>query len=195
MSLSLKMLPCKKRRAAAAGPQSPRERGAAGEDGEPSGAAGSSSSGAADGGGSSAKPLPAARAGAPLAAGPGVSRGAVEASLKGGKRPPGRAAPGAGQEATTDVCAAAQVPEGRGSPEAVAEGKSLRRPSGLGFVLRPRRGRGLAAVCGALRFPGAGRGRKLLRWALRLRGASSPKSRRAAGSRRAQLEAFLPYTK
>ncbi|XP_068024961.1 GON-4-like protein [Melanerpes formicivorus] len=103
MALSLKMLPCKKRRAAAAGPQSPRERG---EDGEQSGAAGSSSPGAADGGGCSAKAVP---------------RGAAEASLKGGKRPPGRAAPGSGQEATADVCAAAQLPEGLGSPEAAEE--------------------------------------------------------------------------
>lgn len=35
MALSLKMLPCKKRRAAAAGPHSPRERSGSGEDGEP----------------------------------------------------------------------------------------------------------------------------------------------------------------
>ncbi|XP_064032124.1 GON-4-like protein isoform X2 [Pogoniulus pusillus] len=127
MSLSLKMLPCKKRRAAVAGPgsQSPRERGggAAGEEGERSGAGSSSSPGAADGVGSSAKTVPAARAGGPLSAGPGVSRGPVEASVKSGKRPPGRVAPGCSQEppAATDVCAAAQLPEGLGSPEAVAE--------------------------------------------------------------------------
>ncbi|XP_054662036.1 GON-4-like protein isoform X5 [Grus americana] len=125
MSLSLKMLPCKKRRAVVAGSQSPRERVGAGEDGELPGAGGSSSAGAADGG-SSAKLPPAARAGGPPSAGPGVWRGPGEASLKGGKRPPARTAPGSGQEApgAKEACAAAQLPEGRGSPEAVAEGKT-----------------------------------------------------------------------
>ncbi|XP_075580698.1 LOW QUALITY PROTEIN: uncharacterized protein LOC142595745 [Pelecanus crispus] len=126
MSLSLKMLPCKKRRAAVAGPQSPRERG---EDGELPGASGSSSAGAADGG-SSAKLAPAARAGGPPSAGPGVWRGPGEASLKGGKRSPARAAPGCAQEApgAREACAAAQLPEGLRSPDALAEGKRVRWP-------------------------------------------------------------------
>ncbi|XP_068270592.1 GON-4-like protein isoform X2 [Nyctibius grandis] len=126
MSLSLKMLPCKKRRAAAAaGPQSPRERGGAGEDGELPGAGGSSSAGAADGG-SSAKLSPVARACGSPSSGPSVWRGPGEASVKGGKRLPVRAAPGCGQEAagTKEACAGAQLPEGLGSPEAVAEGKA-----------------------------------------------------------------------
>ncbi|KAM6234208.1 GON-4-like protein isoform 2-T2 [Porphyrio hochstetteri] len=127
MSLSLKMLPCKKRRAAVAGPQSPRERGGTGEDGELPAAGGSSSAGATDGG-SSAKVPPAVRAGGQPSAGPGVWRGPGEASLKGGKKPPTRAAPGSGQEApgTKEACtaAASQLPEGRGSPEAAAEGKT-----------------------------------------------------------------------
>lgn len=128
MSLSLKMLPCKKRRAAVAGPQSPRERGGAGEDGELPGAGGSSSAGAAEGGGgggSAAKLAPAARADGPRCSGPGAWRGPGEASLKGGKRPPGRTAPGSGQEAPgpREACAAAPLPEGLGSPAAVAEGK------------------------------------------------------------------------
>ncbi|XP_064331436.1 GON-4-like protein isoform X2 [Phalacrocorax carbo] len=125
MSLSLKMLPCKKRRAAVAGPQSPRERGGAGEDGELPGAGGPSSAGAADGG-SSAKLAPAARAGGPPSSGPGVWRGPGEAPLKGGKRPLARAAPGSGQEVlgAKEACAAVQLPEGVRSPEAVAEGKA-----------------------------------------------------------------------
>ncbi|XP_052651411.1 GON-4-like protein isoform X2 [Harpia harpyja] len=124
MSLSLKMLPCKKRRAAVAGPQSPRERGGAEEDAELPGACGSSVAGAADGG-SSAKLAPAARAGGPYS-GPGVWRGPGEGLLKGGKRPPARAAQGSGQEApgAKEACAAAQLPEGLASPEAVAEGKT-----------------------------------------------------------------------
>ncbi|XP_069650539.1 GON-4-like protein isoform X2 [Haliaeetus albicilla] len=125
MSLSLKMLPCKKRRAAVAGPQSPRERGgAAEEDAELPGAGGSSAAGAADGG-SSAKLAPAARAGGPYS-GPGVWRGPGEGSIKGGKRPPARAAQGSGQEApgAKEACATAQIPEGLASPEAVAEGKT-----------------------------------------------------------------------
>ncbi|XP_066193935.1 GON-4-like protein isoform X1 [Sylvia atricapilla] len=91
MALALKMLPCKKRRAAAAGPPSPRERG---EDAELPG--GSAGTGAADGGG----------CGRPAGRGPG------DASPKGGRKPPGRAAPGPGQE----------LPAGPGSP-AAAEGK------------------------------------------------------------------------
>ncbi|KAM6330992.1 GON-4-like protein isoform 4-T4 [Alca torda] len=116
MSLSLKMLPCKKRRAAVAGPQSPRE------DGELPGAAGSSSVGAADGG-FPAKPAP--RTGGPPSSGPGVWRGPGEASLKGGRRPPGRPGPGPAQEAAgaKEASAAAPLPEGRGSPEAAAEGE------------------------------------------------------------------------
>ncbi|XP_054038934.1 GON-4-like protein isoform X2 [Rissa tridactyla] len=119
MSLSLKMLPCKKRRAAVAGPQSPRE------DGELPGAAGSSSVVAADGG-FPAKPAPAARTGGgPPSSGPGVWRGPGEASLKGGRRPPGRPGPGPAQEAAgaKEASAAAPLPEGRGSPEAAAEGQ------------------------------------------------------------------------
>lgn len=125
MSLSLKMLPCKKRRAAVAGPQSPRERGGAEEDAELPGAGGSSAAGAVDGG-SSAKLAPAARAGGPYC-GPGVWRGPGEGSLKGGKRPPARAAQGSGQEApgAKEACATAQIPEGLASPEAVAEGKCV----------------------------------------------------------------------
>ncbi|XP_074709635.1 GON-4-like protein isoform X4 [Strix uralensis] len=125
MSLSVKMLPCKKRRAAVAGPPSPRERGG-GEDGELPGTGGSSSAGAADGG-SSAKPAPVARAGGSPSCGPAVWRGPGEASLKGGgKRPLTRAAPGSGQEApgAKEACAAAPLPEGRRSPEAAAEGKT-----------------------------------------------------------------------
>ncbi|KAM4644431.1 GON-4-like protein isoform 1-T1 [Amazona ochrocephala] len=101
MALSLKMLPCKKRRAAVAGPQGPRD------DGDLPGTS-SSSAGAADGG-SSAKvaPAAAARAGALPSAGPGVWRGPGEASLKGGKRP-----------GTKEACA--QLPEGLGAPEAAA---------------------------------------------------------------------------
>ncbi|XP_041333910.1 GON-4-like protein isoform X2 [Pyrgilauda ruficollis] len=68
MALALKMLPCKKRRAAAAGPPSPRERG---EDAE-----------LPDGGGS-ARP---------------AGRGPGEASPKSGRKTPGRAAPSPGQE-------------------------------------------------------------------------------------------------
>ncbi|XP_051497212.1 GON-4-like protein isoform X4 [Apus apus] len=119
MSLSLKMLPCKKRRAAVAGPQSPRERGGAGEDGELPGTGGSTS--AADGG-SCARPAPAARAGA-SPSGPGVWRGPGESALKGGKRPPARAAPGPAEEAPAakEACAAAPLPEG--CPEAPGEGK------------------------------------------------------------------------
>ncbi|XP_065713797.1 GON-4-like protein isoform X2 [Patagioenas fasciata] len=96
MSLSLKMLPCKKRRAAAAGPQSPRE------DGELPAAA-SPSAGAPDGG-SSAKAAPAARA--------GVWKVPGEAALK---RPPGSApeAPGA-----REACA------GPRGPDAPADGKA-----------------------------------------------------------------------
>ncbi|XP_068031266.1 GON-4-like protein [Anomalospiza imberbis] len=74
MALALKMLPCKKRRAAAAGPPSPRERG---EDAELPGG-----SGAADGGGS-ARP---------------AGRGPGEASPKSGRKPPGRPALSPGQE-------------------------------------------------------------------------------------------------
>ncbi|XP_074020541.1 LOW QUALITY PROTEIN: GON-4-like protein [Numenius arquata] len=114
MSLSLKMLPCKKRRAAVAGPQSPRE------DGELPGTAASSSAGAADGG-FPAKPAPAGRAGRPPSFGPGVWRGPGEASLKGGRRAPGRPAPGLAQEAAGAKEAA--LPECRGSSEAAAEGK------------------------------------------------------------------------
>ncbi|KAM6039477.1 GON-4-like protein isoform 3-T3 [Chlamydotis macqueenii] len=124
MSLSLKMLPCKKRRAAVAGPQSSRERGGAGEDGERPGAGGSFSAGAADGG-CSVKLASAARAGGPPFSGPSVWRGPGEAALKGGKRPPARAAP-TGQEApgAEEARAATQLPEGLGNPEAVAEGKT-----------------------------------------------------------------------
>ncbi|XP_038017763.1 GON-4-like protein isoform X2 [Motacilla alba alba] len=68
MAMALKMLPCKKRRAAAAGPPSPRERG---EDAELPGG-----SGAADGGGS-ARP---------------AGRGPGEASPKSGRKAPGRPA-------------------------------------------------------------------------------------------------------
>lgn len=118
MALSLKMLPCKKRRAAA-GPQSPRD------DGELPGGS-SSAAGAADGG-SSAKL--AARAGAPPSSGPGVWRGPGEASLKGGKRPVARAAPGCAQEAPGTKEACAQLPEGLGAPEAAAEGKGGRSVS------------------------------------------------------------------
>ncbi|XP_042641200.1 GON-4-like protein isoform X2 [Tyto alba] len=123
MSLSLKMLPCKKRRAAVAGPQSPRERG--GEDEELSGVGGSSSAAAADVC-SSAKPAPVARAAGPPSSGPGAWRGPGEALLKGGQRPLTRAAPGPGQEATgaKEACAAAQLPEGLASPDAAAEGKT-----------------------------------------------------------------------
>lgn len=74
MALALKMLPCKKRRAAAAGPSSPRERG---EDAELPGG-----SGAADGGGS-ARP---------------AGRGPGEVSPKGGMKTPGRSASCPGQE-------------------------------------------------------------------------------------------------
>ncbi|XP_061871993.1 GON-4-like protein isoform X2 [Colius striatus] len=122
MSLSLKMLPCKKRRAAVAGPQSPRERG---EDGELPGAGGSfSSAGAADGG-SSAKPTAAAPSGGSASPGPGVWRGPGDGAAKSGKRPPGRAAPGCAQEApgAKEAAAAPQLPEGLGGPEAPAEGK------------------------------------------------------------------------
>lgn len=74
MAMALKMLPCKKRRAAAAGPPSPRERG---EDAELPGG-----SGAADGGGS-ARP---------------AGRGPGEASPKSGRKPPVRAALSPGPE-------------------------------------------------------------------------------------------------
>ncbi|XP_077047941.1 GON-4-like protein isoform X3 [Agelaius phoeniceus] len=74
MAMALKMLPCKKRRAAAAGPPSPRERG---EDAELPGG-----SGAADGGGS-ARP---------------AGRGPGEASPKSGRKAPVRAALSPGQE-------------------------------------------------------------------------------------------------
>ncbi|XP_065509875.1 GON-4-like protein [Caloenas nicobarica] len=96
MSLALKMLPCKKRRAAAAGPQGPRE------DGELP-AAGSPSAGATDGG-SSAKAAPAARA--------GVWRVPGEAALK---RPPGSAPEAAG---AGEACA------GPRGPGAAADGKA-----------------------------------------------------------------------
>ncbi|XP_057254212.1 GON-4-like protein [Pezoporus wallicus] len=107
MALSLKMLPCKKRRAAVAGPQSPRDDGDL---------PGSSSSSSCSDGGSSAKPAAAAaaRAGALPSAGPGVWRGPGEASLKGGKRP-----------GPKEACA--QLPEGLGAPgAAAAEGKMPR---------------------------------------------------------------------
>lgn len=131
MSFSLKMLPCKKRRAAA-GPQSPRE------DGELPGADG----------GSPAKVAPAARAGGPSSSGPGVWRGPGEPSLKGGRRPLVRPAPGPAPEApgAKEACGAAPLPEGRGSPEAAAaEGKCEGGPAQGGLhgplPAAPRRGR------------------------------------------------------
>lgn len=155
MSLSLKMLPCKKRRAAVAGPQSPRE------DGELPGAAGSSSVVAADGG-FPAKPAPAARTGGgPPSSGPGVWRGPGEASLKGGRRPPGRPGPGPAQEAAgaKEASAAAPLPEGRGSPEAAAEGQGEGGPSrcalpAVGGSPRPAAGPVCAAPAPGA-FPGA----------------------------------------
>ncbi|XP_056178495.1 GON-4-like protein isoform X3 [Falco biarmicus] len=122
MSLSLKMLPCKKRRAAVAGPQSPRERGGAGEDGELPGTGASSSAGAADGGASSARAGPG-RAGGQPACGAALWRGPGEAAPKGGKRLPGRPATGPAPEApgAKEASASPPLPEG---PSAAAEGKT-----------------------------------------------------------------------
>lgn len=71
MALSLKMLPCKKRRAAAAGPHSPRERSGSGEDGEPP---------------PPQQPPPPAAASSAVAA--AVWRTPAEALPRGGRRPP-----------------------------------------------------------------------------------------------------------
>ncbi|KAL9823229.1 LOW QUALITY PROTEIN: GON-4-like protein [Geothlypis trichas] len=90
MAMALKMLPCKKRRAAAAaGPPSPRERG---EDAELPGG-----SGAAEGGGS----------GRPAGRGPG------EASPKSGRKAPVRAAPSPGQELPAGPGSPAAAVEGK----------------------------------------------------------------------------------
>uniref|UniRef100_A0A8B9CV04 Myb-like domain-containing protein n=1 Tax=Anser brachyrhynchus TaxID=132585 RepID=A0A8B9CV04_9AVES len=125
MSLSLKMLPCKKRRAAVAGLQSPRERGGAGEDGEQPG--GVSVAGAVDG---SSPVKPAAGRAAGLPPGPGSWRGPGEAFLKSGKRLPAKAAPGSGEESADgrpgakDPCSAAELAEDIKNLEGGREGKT-----------------------------------------------------------------------
>lgn len=123
MSLSLKMLPCKKRRAVVAGLQSPRERGGAGEDGEPPG--GVSVAGAVDGS-SPVKPAAGRAAGPP----PGW-RGPGDAFLKGGKRLPAKVAPASSQESADgrpgakDSCSAAELAEDVKNLEGGREGKCV----------------------------------------------------------------------
>ncbi|XP_068778360.1 GON-4-like protein isoform X2 [Struthio camelus] len=117
MSLSLKTLPCKKRKAAVAGPQSPREPGCAGEAPAP-----------ADGGSSDGDP--AAR-GSP--AGAKARREPAETFLKGGKRPAARAAPGAGQEGADGRQAAA---EALPPPEPADDGKTPKQHTEEEVVLQ-----------------------------------------------------------
>lgn len=124
MALSLKMLPCKKRRAAAAGPHSPRERSGSGEDGEPP---------------PPQQPPPPAAASSAVAA--AVWRTPAEALPRGGRRPPQEG--NEGRPGAAEPCAA---PPERGEDakrlEGGKEGKVVPQredPAGLSAVRPPVR--------------------------------------------------------